>query len=80
MAHKKKQIRSKARVAKRWHPTYLNSSFMLASIIGFFVSYFLILGISINFGAAFMLLFVIMFFASLVSMTSAPIPKNPKRY
>ena len=80
VAHKKKQLRSKAKLAKRWHPNYLNSSFMLASIVGFLVSYYLIFDVTRNFGFAFMLLFIIMFIASIVSMTSAPIPKNPSRY
>ncbi len=49
----------------------LPSSTMLISIIGFFASVFLITDFSSEFGFTFALLFIIMFIASLLSMTFA---------
>lgn len=56
----------------KWHPVPLKGSFMVLAIIGFFVSYYLVLPLSTSFGVAFMLVFVAMFIASLISMTKAP--------
>jgi len=65
--------KSSKRVDKSWHPTPLKSSFMLISMIGVLVSYYLVLPHSLNFGASFMVIFITMFIASLISMTKAPI-------
>ena len=51
----------------------LSSGFMLASIIGFIVSLLYIWGLSPSFGFAFAAIFAVMFVASIVSMTKAPI-------
>jgi hypothetical protein len=56
--------------------TPLNSTFMLTSIIGFMVSAFYVPSIdfpnAIDFAVAFSIVFVMMFIASLISMTYAP--------
>jgi type III secretory pathway component EscS len=44
---------------------------MIASIIGFFVSLLQVYSISQKWGVAFMLAFLLMFIASIVSMTTA---------
>jgi len=49
--------------------TPLKGSFMLASILGFLVSVFYIYPKSNSFGFAFALVFLIMFIASMLSMT-----------
>ena len=56
-----------------WHAVPLKGSFMAFSMIGFFISIYLIYPRSMNWGISFMLLFAIMFIASLVSMTRAPV-------
>lgn len=52
----------------------LPASFMLAAIIGFVVSVTIISPISTSWGLAFSIIFVLMFVASLISMTYAPSP------
>ena len=49
----------------------LPSSFMLTSMVGFFVSMYYVMGLSITWGFTFMLLFVFMFVASMISMVKA---------
>jgi len=77
VAKAKKQRKSKRtaskRVDKSWHPTPLKGSFMLISMLGILVSYYLIYPKSLNFGTSSMIIFIIMFIASLISMTKAPI-------
>lgn len=75
---KKKNKRSSAKsVSKpfgKWKPTPLKGTFMLAAMVGFFVSYYLVYKtISFNFGITFMILCAIMFAASVISMTKAPV-------
>ncbi len=50
---------------------HLSAGFMLTSIIGFFVSTFFIWKISLSWGFTFTLFFLIMFIASIISMTKA---------
>lgn len=58
----------------------LKGSFMIASIIGFIISAIWVYNISPQFGFAFALVFTLMFIASLISMTYAPVPyKEPKK-
>jgi len=52
----------------------LSSSFMLASIVGFIISSVYLYPRSATWGFAFVLLFVLMFVASLISMTYSPVP------
>jgi hypothetical protein len=49
----------------------LPHEWMIASIIGFFVSLLMIWDINMKWGAAFMLFFALMFIASIVSMSNA---------
>ena len=48
----------------------LTSSFMLTSIIGFLVSVMFVMKLSVTWGFTFALFFVIMFIASVVSMSN----------
>lgn len=56
----------------RWHAAPLKGSFMVLSILGFFISAYLVYPRSFSYGLAFMFVFAAMFVASLVSMTKAP--------
>lgn len=58
---------------KKWNPSPLKGSFMIISMLGFLVTAYLIYPNSEDFGIAFMLVFVTMFIASIISMTKAPI-------
>ena len=51
----------------------LSGGFMIASIVGFFVSVIYIADLSLNWGFALAVIFVIMFIASIISMTKAPV-------
>ena len=51
---------------------HLSAGFMLTSIIGFFISLLFVSKLSMTWGFTFMLFFVIMFIASIISMTKAP--------
>ncbi len=74
MAKHKKKVLKNSLPKKMWHPTPLKGSFMLIAILGFFVSaYIVYVEVSKDFGIAFMLVFVLMFIASLISMTKAPV-------
>jgi len=66
---KKKKVKSTG----RWHAVPLKGSFMLMSMIGFLISAYYVYPLSFNFGVTFMFVFVLMFIASLVSMTKAPV-------
>ena len=57
----------------KWHAVPLKGSFMVIAILGFLISAYIIFPKSRNFGAASMLVFVLMFIASLISMTKAPV-------
>lgn len=56
---------------KKWHPTPLKGSFMLIAILGFFITIYLIN--DINYKTAFLLVFIAMFVAAVISMTKAPV-------
>jgi len=70
----KKRLTKKKSIKRipRWHAAPLKGSFLVTSILGFFLSYYYVYPVSNKFGFACMLIFVIMFIASLVSMTKAP--------
>ena len=51
----------------------LSSGFMLASIIGFLVSVVYVWNLNKSFGFTFAIIFAVMFVASIVSMTHAPV-------
>lgn len=63
----------KTSLPKKWHPGPVKGSFMVFSIVGFLVSLYLIYPKSVNYGTAFILVFIAMFIASIISMTHAPI-------
>ena len=58
----------------------LPSSFMLISIIGFFISWLVVYNRFPSWGFAFMLVFVVMFVASVVSMTKAEVETRETLY
>jgi uncharacterized membrane protein len=60
-------------------PVPLKNSFMVASIIGFFVSIVYISNYSKTWAFTFALVFVLMFIASMISMTYSPTDYTRKR-
>lgn len=60
-------------------PAPLKNSFMVASIIGFFVSVVYISKFSETWAFTFALMFVLMFIASMISMTYSPTEYIKKR-
>lgn len=63
------------KIKDEWAP--LSAGFMLTSILGFFVSLWLVMDLSVTWGFTMVLFFVIMFFSSMISMTKAePIPEH----
>jgi len=73
MAKKRVKKKSSPKKVSKWHAVPLKGSFMVTAILGFLISYYYVFPVSYNFGIASMLFFIIMFVASLVSMTKAPI-------
>ncbi|MBI2573437.1 hypothetical protein HYV86_06235 [Candidatus Woesearchaeota archaeon] len=79
MARVKKRVQPKtvsvSRSAKHvgWGYAPLKGSFMVLSILGFLISAYLVFPASMNYGVAFMSLFTLMFIASIISMTKAPL-------
>mgnify|MGYP001599522660 CR=1 FL=1 len=66
----KKKVRRSKKAPPKWHAVPLKGSFMVLSIIGFLITWKLIH--DTNYRFAFMLVFIAMFIASLISMTKAP--------
>ena len=56
----------------------LKSSFMVTSIAGFFISVYFVMPLSKTWGFTFILFFVVMFLASVISMSYAPIFEKKK--
>jgi len=50
---------------------HLSAGFMLTSIVGFFISLLFVWKLSISWGFTFCLFFIVMFVASIISMTHA---------
>jgi hypothetical protein len=69
---KKKTVKKKFDLGK-WKAAPLKGSFMITSILGFLLSGYYVYPQSFNLGVASMLVFAIMFVASLISMTKAPV-------
>ena len=67
-----KKTTPKKRESKKWHAVPLKSSFMIFAILGFLITAYL-QPINFNFSVAFMVIFIAMFIASLVSMSKVPI-------
>ena len=66
----KKQVSS----FKKWHAAPLKASFMAVSILGFFITIYYIFDLmGQTWGLTFLIFFMLMFIASMVSMTKAPI-------
>ena len=51
----------------------LSGGFMIASIVGFFISTIYLMELSLNWGIALAMIFIIMLIASIISMTKAPV-------
>tara|TARA_Y100000310_G_C20472132_1_gene710602 strand:- start:223 stop:465 length:243 start_codon:yes stop_codon:yes gene_type:complete len=76
MAKKAKAVKKKGKdqpFLSRWRVVPLKSSFMATAILGFFISAYWVFPQSRNYGIAFMLIFVLMFISSFVSMERAPV-------
>jgi len=65
-------------MAKKVPVVPFKGSFMLTSIIGFFVSVYYVMSLSKTWGFTFAIFFATMFIASLISMTYAPEIKEKK--
>ena len=70
MAKKARRKSSVNKAPQKWHAVPLKGSFMVLSIIGFLITAYLVP--SGDYKIAFMIVFVAMFIASMVSMTKAP--------
>jgi len=73
---KKKIVKRKISLKKnypKWHAAPLKGSFMVTAMLGFLISAYWVYPQSFNYGVTFMILFTIMFVASLISMTKSPI-------
>lgn len=68
--------KSKVKRIKKWRAAPLKGSFMVTAILGLLLSYYYVYPVSFNLGLACMIFFVLMFVASLISMTKAPV-KTP---
>ena len=66
MAAKKKGVQG-------WNAAPLKGSFMVFGMVGFLISAYMVYTRSQSYGIAFMIVFAVMFIASLVSMTKAPV-------
>jgi hypothetical protein len=56
------------RMWNNWQAVPLKSGFMLTAILGFFISFYFVYPETRNFGMASMLVFILMFIASLFSL------------
>jgi hypothetical protein len=80
-AIKKKSIKvtKSKKVSKglsRWHAVPLKGSFMATAMLGFLISAFWVYPQSLNYGLSFMIVFALMFIASFISLTKAPVLKG----
>ncbi|MFT4311143.1 MAG: hypothetical protein ACMXX7_00800 [Candidatus Woesearchaeota archaeon] len=55
---------------------YLNNTFVATSIIGFLVSWLYVMPMSLSWGTAFLIVFSLMFIASMISMVKSQIYTN----
>ena len=65
--------RKKEKMFSRWHAVPLKGSFMATAMLGFFISAYWVYPNNFNYGISFMIIFVLMFIAAVISMTKAPI-------
>lgn len=75
---KKSKPKIDTRFSRKWHASPLKNSFMAFSMLGILISVYYIYPLSQNFGLAFLLVFLAMFIASLISMTKAPVVEKVK--
>tara|TARA_Y100000310_G_C20037561_1_gene514661 strand:+ start:260 stop:526 length:267 start_codon:yes stop_codon:yes gene_type:complete len=68
-----KKVKDTRKVFIGWQAVPLKGSFMLTAMLGFFLSIYFVYPISSNFGLASMFVFALMFIASLLSLSKAPI-------
>ena len=61
------------KIFNHWQAVPLKSSFMVTAMLGFLISVYWVYPQSSNYGITFIIVFVIMFTAALISMTKAPI-------
>ena len=79
MARRKSKGKSTAKnIPPPWHPVYLKGSFMVTAILGFFISAYYVYPLSVNYGVSFMIVFILMLIAAVISMTKAPVPEHIK--
>jgi hypothetical protein len=71
-----KIVKRKAKKVRKWQAVPLKGSFMATAILGFLISAYWVYPQSFNYGISFMIIFGIMFIASLISMTKAPVIEN----
>ena len=71
---KKKVTKKRIKKFSRWQAVPLKGRFMVTAILGVLLSKYYVYPVSYNLGIASMLVFGIMFFAAVVSMTLSPIP------
>ena len=71
MVVKKRKTSAKKNKQKHWHAVPLKGSFMATAMVGFLVTIYLVK--DPDYRLAFLIVFVTMFIASLVSMTKAPL-------
>ena len=68
-----RQRKDTRKVFTGWQAVQLPASFMLTSILGLLITIYWVFPQSLKFGMAFLLAFLLMFFAALISMAKAPI-------
>ncbi len=65
---------AKQKAPQKWHAVPLKGSFMVMSIMGFLITAYMVN--DLNYRMTFMIIFIAMFAASLISMTQAPIKEK----
>ncbi|MEK6863497.1 MAG: hypothetical protein AABW53_02260 [Nanoarchaeota archaeon] len=77
MSKKVRRKSSAVKATQRWHAVPLKGSFMVLAIVGLLITAYLVE--DPNYKTAFMIVFIAMFVASLISMTKAPISESRVR-
>ena len=65
--------KEKTKGLAHWHAVPLKGSFMATAMLGFLISAYWVYPQSLNYGISFMIVFVLMFIASFISLTKAPV-------
>ncbi len=74
MSKKVRRKSSAAKTPQKWHAVPLKGSFMVLAILGLLITAYLVE--DPDYKTAFMIVFIAMFVASLVSMTKAPMSER----